>query len=135
MIRAAVLAATFVMASAGVGPIAARAQESERTCRLDQVSGLLECTLVAQPAPPRRVRLSIEIPLEWVRVPFNVDEWILQDRGCVRFVGEIREVGAGYAIALNNVVTSEQLYLDFVCTWPGDPAPEPPPPPPSSASS
>ena len=109
-------------------------RQSERTCGLDQVSGLLECTLVAQPAPPRRVRLSIEIPLVWVRVPFNVDEWIAQDRGCVR-VSSARSVRSalGYAIALNNVVTMEQLYLDFVCTWPGDPPPEPPPPPPSSA--
>lgn len=107
------------------------ARADEKTCVIDQVSGLLECTLVASPAPPRHVLLSPDLPLEWIRLAMNMDELIQRGIGCVRNNAGVREVGVGYAIALNNTATGEQLYLDFVCTWPGEEPPLPPPPPPT----
>jgi hypothetical protein len=127
--RVALVLAATVAASAGVESGAVRADE--KTCVIDQVSGLLHCTLIASPAPPRRVRLSEELPLEWIRVSMNVDELIARGIGCVRDVPGGVEIGVGYAIALNNTATGEQLYLDFVCTWPGEPPPQPPPAPPT----
>jgi hypothetical protein len=129
-LAAAVVSLTLALA-VGAGADVVRADE--KRCVLDQVSGVLTCSLIASPAPPKRVRLSVEFPLEWVRVPFDVDELIARGVGCVRNVAGIREVGAGYAVALNNTVTLEQLYLAYVCSWPGEPPPEPPPPPPTSA--
>jgi hypothetical protein len=63
----------------------------------------------------------------------NVDDLIARNIGCVRYVAALREVGAGYVIMLTNEASGEILYLEYVCQWPGNPAPEPPPPPPSPA--
>src|SRR5688572_26105773 len=111
-------------------PIGARA-DSDKTCKLDQVSGVLECTLIVRPAPPRTVRLSKELPLVWVRLPWQDAEALSRGFGCVRSVDGITEIGAGYAVGIYNTVTSEQLYLDAVCTWSGEPPPQPPAPPPT----
>ena len=109
------------------------AHADEKKCVLDQVSGVLECSLVASPAPARTVRLSTDLPLVWTRVPFDVGERTSRGIGCVRDVAGIHEIGAGYAISLINTATSEHLYLDHICTWPGELPPEPPPPPPTPA--
>ena len=125
---AALVAVTINVAAAG-----SHAYADERTCILDPVSGLLQCTLVASPAPPMTVRLSVDLPLEWVRLPLNVGELIARGHGCVRTAAGVTEIGVGYVIVLNNVDTGEQLYLHYVCTWPGDPPPTPPPSPPTPA--
>ena len=39
----------------------------------------------------------------------NMDELIQRGIGCVRNNAGVREVGVGYAIALNNTATGEQL--------------------------
>lgn len=129
--RAALVVGVAALVAVGIESGVARADE--KTCVIDQVSGLLECTLIASPAPPRRVKLSEDLPLEWIRVSMNVDELIARGIGCVRDNAGVREIGVGYAIALNNTETGEQLYLDFVCTWPGEPPPQPPPTPPTPA--
>ncbi len=132
MIRTAALVALATV-TINVAVVGSSAHADERTCIIDPVSGLLQCTLVASPAPPVKVRLSVDVPLEWVRLPLNVGELIARGFGCVRTVAGVTEIGVGYAVALNNVVTGEQLYLRYVCTWPGAPPPSPPPPPPSPA--
>ena len=132
MIRSAALVA-LAAATINVTVVGRDAYADERTCILDPVSGLLQCTLVASPAPPVKVRLSVDLPFEWFRSPLNVGELIARGIGCVRSVAGVTEIGVGYVIALNNVVTGQQLYLRYVCTWPGDPPPTPPPPPPSLA--
>ena len=131
MRRAVLVVAIVLVAITDAGGGMVRADEKK--CVLDQVSGLLKCTLIASPAPPRRVRLSQEVPLEWVRVPMNVGELIARGVGCVRDVPGGQEIGAGYGISLNNTATGEQVYLDFICTWPGDAPPQPPPAPPTAA--
>lgn len=132
MIRTAALAALVAIAI-NLSVVSIDALADERTCILDPVSGLLECTLVASPAPLATVRLSVDLPLVWYRAPLNVGELIARGIGCVRSVGGVTEIGVGYVIVLNNTATGEQLYLRYVCTWPGEPPPEPPPSPPSPA--
>lgn len=132
MIRAAALSA-LIAATINLSIVSSAAFADERTCILDPVSGLLECTLIAAPGPPVKIRLSMDLPFEWLRLPFNVGDSIARGHGCVRTVGGVAEIGFGYVIVLNNVATGEQLYLKYVCTWPGDPPPEPPPAPPSAA--
>ncbi len=100
MRRAVLVVAIVLMAITDAGGGMVRADEKK--CVLDQVSGLLKCTLIASPAPPRRVRLSQEVPLEWVRVPMNVGELIARGIGCVRDVPGGQEIGSGYGISLNN---------------------------------
>jgi hypothetical protein len=109
------------------------AQADDRRCELDPDTGQLKCVLVAQPSPPRTVRLSAELPLVWKRLPFNVGEQMTMGYGCVRQSAGISEEGVGYVVTLTNTATMEQLYLDYVCEWPGEGPPEPPPPPPTQA--
>jgi hypothetical protein len=122
----------FVFVAGTIAPLDA-ARADERRCELDPDTKLLICSLVASPAPPASVQLSPALPLVWRRIPMNVDELIARDVGCVRTVAAIREVGVGYVITLTNEASGELLYLEYVCQWPGNPAPEPPPPPPTLA--
>ncbi|MCU1394891.1 MAG: hypothetical protein JWM34_3319 [Ilumatobacteraceae bacterium] len=128
--RAALVVAATLIGGLAIG---ARSYADDRTCILDPVSGLLQCTLVASPQPPITVRLSVDLPLEWRRIPLNVNELIARGHGCTRSVAGVTEIGVGYAITLSNAATLEQLYLRYVCTWPGDPPPPPPLPPPTMA--
>ena len=130
--RRGALAGVAVGVSLGLA-VARPAAGDERTCRLDPLSGRLQCILVAQPSPPRTVRLSEELPLVWKRIPFNIPEVIARGGGCTRSVAGVTEIGFGFVVTLINTASSEQLYLDYVCTWPGEDAPEPPPPPPTQA--
>ena len=132
MIRRSALVVLAIVAI-GVTASNARSYADDRTCILDPVSGLLQCTLVASPAPAVSVRLSVDLPLEWSRIPLNVGELIARGHGCTRSVAGVTEIGAGYAISLTNVASGEQLYLRYVCVWPGDPPPTPPLPPPTMA--
>jgi hypothetical protein len=104
-----------------------------RTCNLDPDTGELKCVLVASPVPAVTVRLTVDLPLEWSRIPLNVDELISRGHGCTRSNAGVTEIGVGYVITLTNVATAEQLYLRYVCTWPGDQPPTPPPAPPTMA--
>src|SRR6476619_5585048 len=101
--RAAALVLAALLAGIGVLPMSARAED--RRCKLDPNTGLLDCVLVAQPSPPKTVRLSKELPLVWQRVPFNVDEQIFRGHGCTRSNAGVDEVGAGYVITLLNEAT------------------------------
>ena len=103
----------------------------ERTCKLDPDTGLLRCILVAQPSPPRSVQLG-DLPLVWKRIPLQMSELISRGIGCVRTIGDVTEIGAGYVIILENTETNEQLYFRYVCTWPDQPPPQPPPRPPTA---
>lgn len=123
------LVAVLVMAM--VAPRLVHADD--RRCDLDPDTGQLKCVLVAQPSPPRSIRLSEELPLEWKRIPFNVGELVTLGYGCVRTNAGVTELGVGYVVTLTNTATLEQLYLDYVCEWPGEDPPEPPPPPPTQA--
>jgi len=109
------------------------ARADDRRCELDPDTGQLKCVLVAQPSPPLSVRLSVELPLVWKRLPFNDWEMVARGHGCTRSTADITEVGIGYVVTLINTATLEQLYLDYVCEWPGGEPPEPPPPPPTKA--
>lgn len=129
MHRIAALAITGSVAVAGGGV----ARADEKTCVIDQVSGLLECTLIASPSPPRQIRLSEEVPLVWKRHPVTFDELSDRTYACRREVAGVLQLGAGSVITLTNTVTGEQLYIDFECTWPGEAPPQPPPPPPTPA--
>jgi hypothetical protein len=103
----------------------------ERTCELDPDTGQLKCVLVAQPAPAKEHRLAAALPLVWHRVPMQVEDLVARGVGCVRDVPGGVEIGAGYVVWLENEVIGLNLYLDFVCQWPGEDPPEPPPPPPT----
>ncbi len=120
------LVVALVMVSAS--PVLAQ----EGTCKLDPDTGLLKCVLVAQPSPPRTVRLSDDLPLVWMRLPLN-DFEIMRLLNCIRTVGGVDEVGNGNVVILLNSETNEQLYLRYICTWPGETPPQPPPPPPTPA--
>jgi hypothetical protein len=124
-------AAVAVASWSLIGASAVSAEDKQ--CAIDPFNGELKCMLVAQPAPPSTVRLSADLPLVWSRLPLNVGELIARGIGCIRDVGGVTEIGAGYVIVLNNIATGEQLYLDYICTWPGETPPEPPPPPPTPA--
>lgn len=127
------VAFVLLVVAALVAGVPGVVRADERRCKLDPDTGQLKCVLVAQPSPPRSVRLSKELPLVWQRTPFDVPETIAQGHGCTRSVDAVNEVGAGYIVTLINEVTLEQLYFDYVCEWPGDDPPEPPPPPPTQA--
>ena len=109
------------------------ARADDRRCELDPDTGQLKCVLVAQPSPPLSVRLSVELPLVWKRLPFNDWEMVARGHGCTRSTADVTEIGVGYVVTLINTATLEQLYLDYVCEWPGGEPPEPPPPPPTQA--
>lgn len=111
----------------------ARASADDKQCLLNPDTGKLVCSLVASPSPPFAVRLSEELPIEWRRVPWQDDDGVSQDRGCVRTVADIREVGVLWVVSLHNTVTGEVLDIDETCEWPGENPPVPPPPPPTPA--
>lgn len=125
------IALSVVALVAALAAPASPAHADVRTCLLDPVSGLLRCTLVASPAPPMERRLGTGLPLVWRRIPVDVGELVARGHGCTREVGDVTEIGAGYAVVLLNIDTQEVLSLEYVCVWPGDPPPQPPPPPPS----
>ncbi len=122
---ATVLALTSLVAAAPV------AHADERTCELNPDTNELKCRLIASPAPPLSRRLSRDLPLVWKRIPFDIEDLIARGRGCIRDRGGVTEIGAGYVIALINEDTGELLYLEGICTFPGEPPPSPPPPPPT----
>ena len=95
------------------------ARADDRRCELDPDTGQLKCVLVAQPSPPLSVRLSVELPLVWKRAPFNDWEMVARGHGCTRSTADVTEVGIGYVVTLINTATLDQLYLDYVCEWPG----------------
>jgi hypothetical protein len=119
----ALVAATFLDPAMG--------QADERTCKIDERTGQLKCILVAQPAPPMAHRFAPALPLEWRRIPMQVDELIARGLGCVRDAPGGVEIGAGYVILLVNLALGLVLHLEYICQWPGAPPPEPPPPPPT----
>jgi hypothetical protein len=75
-----------------------------RTCNLDPDTGELKCVLVASPVPAVTVRLTVDLPLEWSRIPLNVDELISRGHGCTRSNAGVTEIGVGYVITLTNGV-------------------------------
>ena len=104
----------------GGGPVVGsprRARADDRRCELDPDTGQLKCVLVAQPSPPLSVRLSVRLPLVWKRAPFN--DWEMVARTRLRSTADVTEVGIGYVVTLINTATLDQLYLDYVCEWPG----------------
>ena len=107
------------------------ARADERRCELDPDSGLLECVLVAQ---PRRRRASA---CPWSCRSSGSGSHSTSrrsshgDTAALAASPDVTEIGAGYVVTLINTATLEQLYLDYVCTWPGETPPEPPPPPPT----
>jgi hypothetical protein len=124
---AAVLVALWSLSGASA------ASGEEKQCKIDPFNGEVKCVLVAQPAPPLSVRLSRDLPLVWMRAALNDWELVARGQGCTRSVADVTEIGVGYVVTLINTVTSDQLYLDYICTWPGEPPPDPPPAPPTTA--
>jgi hypothetical protein len=102
-----------------------------KTCNLNPISGVLDCVIVVDPSPPLVVRLSEELPIVWSRTPFQPADPLSNGWGCIRTTNGVTEIGAGYVIVLENTATGEQLFLDYVCEWPGEDPPVPPPPPPT----
>ena len=107
------------------------ARADRKECSLDELTGELECTLIASPSRPRVVRLSEDLPLEWLRLLWQDNEALQRGVGCVRTAGGIQEIGVAWAVSLRNTETGEQLRLETVCEWPGEDPPQPPPPPPT----
>ncbi|MGE0304262.1 MAG: hypothetical protein AB7N61_14820 [Acidimicrobiia bacterium] len=107
------------------------ARAEAKTCELDPDTGLLRCTIVAQPRPPRVVDIP-GVPLQWARYPW-VDPDAISRGHCTRSVEGIFEIGVIYVVTLENTQTGEQLYIDGICTFPDEDPPQPPPPPPTPA--
>lgn len=126
------LATAFILVGALLA-MPARARADEKRCEIQSESGKLVCMLIASPGPPLAVRLSDDLPLEWMRVEWRDADGLTRGVGCVRTVAGIREIGVAWIVALNNTETGEQLYLEGVCEWPGEDPPQPPPPPPTAA--
>lgn len=133
MTRTGALVALVAVLTVLGTPAIALAGDDHKRCELDPDTGQLKCVLVAQPSPPLSVPLSKELPLVWKRAPFNDWEMVARGHGCARSVDAVTEIGIGYVVTLINQATLDQLYLDYVCEWPGEGPPEPPPPPPTQA--
>jgi hypothetical protein len=121
----------MLLAAALLATYAGRARADTKTCELDPDTGLLKCTIVAQPLPPRVVDYP-DVPLQWTRYA-----WVDPDaatRGfCTRSVEGILEIGVVYVVQLVNTQTGEQLYVNGISTFPDEDPPQPPPPPPTPA--
>lgn len=131
--RGARLVGGLLVVAVSIGSASRVAHGDDERCKIDPFNGRLVCVLVAQPGPPLSVRLTPELPLVWMRAPLNDWEMVARGHGCTRTVADVTEIGFGYVVTLVNTATSDQLYLDYICTWPGEPPPDPPPPPPTPA--
>ena len=92
-------------------------------CELDPVTRPAQVRPGCSALAAASVRLSVELPLSGNAFRSTSTEVVARGRGCTRSIAGVTEIGVGYVVTLSTRRTPEQLYLDYVCTWPGEPRP------------